>query len=114
MDALIRLHQARWQSKGEPGSFALPGVEEFLKEVMRASFQEARLQLGTLTKSGEIIAARVAFLDNNKSYGFQGGFDPAYNQYSLGNVSMALCIKDCFEDESIREYVSWRKRRVQK
>ncbi len=45
MDALVELHQARWQSKDEQGVFALPGVEEFMKEAMRASFTEGRLRL---------------------------------------------------------------------
>src|SRR5262249_21072962 len=36
MDALVRLHQARWQSRGEPGAFALPNIEKFLREAAHA------------------------------------------------------------------------------
>jgi len=104
MEALVRLHQARWESKGEPGSFALPGVEEFLKEAMRVSLTEGRLRLWTLAVNGEIVAARLGFYDNEKVYGFQGGFDPAFNSYSLGTVLIGLCIKACCDDEAIHEY----------
>lgn len=104
MDALIKLHQARWVSKGEPGSFALPGVEEFLKEVMRVSFAEGRLWLWTFATGDHIVSVRQAFFDNNTMYGFQGGFDPAYSRYSVGSIQMALCLKDCIEDERVFEY----------
>src|SRR5262249_26782958 len=48
MDALVRLHQARWQSKGEPGSFTLQGFEEFFREIVRISLAQGRLRLWTL------------------------------------------------------------------
>jgi CelD/BcsL family acetyltransferase involved in cellulose biosynthesis len=104
MDALVRLHQARWHTKGEPGSFALPRVEEFLKEAMRISLREGRLQFWTISINGEIVSVRMGFFDNSKVYGFQGGFDPALSKQGLGSVHMALCIKACIEDENIQEY----------
>lgn len=103
-DALVRLHQARWQSKGEPGTFALPGVEDFLRESMRVSLAEDRLGLTTLEVDGSIAAVRLDFLDNHVAHAFQAGFDPAYANLSLGNVMNGLCIRACIEDERVREY----------
>jgi CelD/BcsL family acetyltransferase involved in cellulose biosynthesis len=104
MDALVRLHQARWESKGDPGSFAIHGFEEFLREAARTSLSEGRLRLWTLELNGKIVAARMGFFDNGVVYCFQGGFDPAYSKDSLGKVLLGLCLRDCIEDESVREY----------
>jgi CelD/BcsL family acetyltransferase involved in cellulose biosynthesis len=104
IDALVKLHQARWTSKGEPGAFALPGMEELLRGAARAGLAEGRLRLWTLKLDGRIVAVRIAFLDNGVVHAIQGGFDPAYTKESLGSVMLGLCIKDCIEDESVREY----------
>lgn len=104
LDALVQLHQARWNSKGEPGSFALPGVEEMLREAARRSFAEGRLRLWTLRLNGDIKAVRLAFFDNGIVHAFQGGFDPAYAKDSLGSVMLGLCIRDCLEAMEVREY----------
>jgi CelD/BcsL family acetyltransferase involved in cellulose biosynthesis len=104
IDALVKLHQARWTSKGQPGSFALPGMEELLRGAARVGLAEGRLRLWTLKLSGQVVAVRIAFLDNGIVHAIQGGFDPAYTKESLGSVMLGLCIKDCIEDESVREY----------
>jgi CelD/BcsL family acetyltransferase involved in cellulose biosynthesis len=104
MDALVRLHQARWTSKGEPGSFALPGIEELLRGAARISLAERRLRLWTLELNGQVAAVRIAFFDNGVVHAIQGGFDPAYTKESLGSVMLGMCIKDCIEDETVREY----------
>jgi CelD/BcsL family acetyltransferase involved in cellulose biosynthesis len=104
MDALVRLHQARWTSKGEPGSFALPGVENLLREAARLALADGRLRLWTLKLDGEVEAVRLAFLDNGIVHAFQGGFNPVYAKDSLGSVMLGLCIKDCLQDSEVFEY----------
>lgn len=104
MDALVSLHQARWQSKGDPGSFAIPGFEGFLREAARLSLAEGRLRLWVLEVNGRIAATRIAFFENGVVYCFQSGFDPAYAKDSIGKVLLGLCVRDCIEDESVREY----------
>ena len=104
MDALVRLHQARWESKGEPGSFALPNVGEFLREAARANLAERRTRLLTLEVDREIAAARLEFADNNVAHAFQAGFDPAYASEGLGAIMNGLCIRECIEDDSVHTY----------
>lgn len=104
MDALVRLHQARWTSKGEPGSFALPGVEALLREAAQRALASGLLRLWTLKLDGEIVAVRLAFFDNGIVHAFQGGFDPVYAKDSLGSVMLGFCIKDCLGDSEVREY----------
>jgi CelD/BcsL family acetyltransferase involved in cellulose biosynthesis len=104
MDALIRLHQARWKSKGEPGAFALINFEEFVRETARASFAEAKLRILTLEMDGAVAAARLAFQDNHITHAFQAGFDPAYLPEGVGSIMNGLTIKASFEDAYVREY----------
>jgi len=100
MDALVRLHQVRWQSQGEPGAFNR-GFETFLREVMCDAFQNGRLALWTLKIDGKIEAALVGFLDNGILHYFQKGFNPAYRDEDLGTAMLALCVRDCFADPAI-------------
>lgn len=104
MEALVQLHQARWRSKGEPGSFALPSFEGFLKEAMRSSLAEGRLRLWTLTLNGHTAAVLLAFLDNGIAHYFQGGVDPRYAKASLGTVMCGLCIRACIEEKDVSEF----------
>jgi CelD/BcsL family acetyltransferase involved in cellulose biosynthesis len=104
MEAFVRLHQARWQSKGEPGSFALPSFEGFLREAMHSSLIEGRLRLWTLDLNGQTAAVLLVFLDNGVAHYFQGGFDPAYAKDSLGTVMCGLCIRACIEAKDVDEF----------
>lgn len=104
MDALVRLHQARWQTKGEPGAFALSGSEELLREAARFALSEGRLRLWTLTLNKEIAAVLLGFLDNGVLHAFQTGFDPAYTNKGLGGVMNGLCISASVEDKTVDYY----------
>jgi CelD/BcsL family acetyltransferase involved in cellulose biosynthesis len=52
IDDLIRLHQARWQLAGEPGSFAEPKVAAFLHEAVLAAHSACLLRLWVLRING--------------------------------------------------------------
>jgi len=104
MNDLVRLHQARWRSKGERGSFAMGSFERFLKEAMQSTLDDGRLRLWTLALNGETAAVLLAFLDNGVAHYFQGGFDPKYARDSLGTVMFGLCIRACIEAETIRQF----------
>lgn len=104
MDALVRLHQARWQSRGEPGSFRLPRFETFLREVARSSLADGRLRLWALDIDRKTAAVLIAFFDNGVVHFFQQGFDPAYMKDDLGTTILSLCIRDCFESKETRRF----------
>ena len=104
LDALVRLHQARWHSRGEPGSFAIEGVDSFLRGAARIGLSEDRLRLWTLVVDGEVAAALIGFFEGGVIHYFQAGFDPAYARYSLGRVMLGLCIRDSVNDPAVREF----------
>jgi CelD/BcsL family acetyltransferase involved in cellulose biosynthesis len=104
LDDFIRLHQIRWQAKGQPGSFRYPKFEAFLRETMRQALRENRLGFWTFKLDGRCVATLLAFLDHGVAHYFQGGFDMAYAKHSLGSVMVAHCIQACAEDPAIREF----------
>jgi CelD/BcsL family acetyltransferase involved in cellulose biosynthesis len=104
IERFVILHQARWQSKGEMGSFALPHFKDFLGEVMGASLDEGRTRLWTLEVEGEIEAVLLAFVENGVAHYFQGGFNPVFAKESLGTVMIGLCLKDCVEANDVKEF----------
>jgi CelD/BcsL family acetyltransferase involved in cellulose biosynthesis len=104
MDALVELHQARWETKGHTGSFRIPHFETFLRQAMRQSLAEGSLRLWTLSVDGRIAAVQVAFFAPGTAHVFQGGFDPAYAEYRIGNVIFWLCIQDCIESPEVQEF----------
>ncbi|MEN3333269.1 MAG: hypothetical protein V7641_2634 [Blastocatellia bacterium] len=104
MDALVRLHQARWNARGEPGSFTIHGFEGFLRNAARMSLRDQRLRMWTLEVKGEVAAAIIGFYDNGIVHYFQAGFDPRLARLSIGRVMLGLCIKDCVADDGVREF----------
>lgn len=104
MDALVRLHQLRWQAKGEPGSFAIPGTEDLLRGAADAALAEGRLRLWTLELNRQVVAVQLAFLDNGVAHCFQVGFDPQYGKDSVGKIMLLWCVRACIEDPAVREY----------
>ena len=104
LDEFIQLHQLRWHSKGQSGSFAYPKFEAFLRETMRQALAENRLGFWTFKLDGQCVATLLAFLDNGVAHYFQGGFDMAYAKHSLGSVMVAQCLQACVDDPAIREF----------
>lgn len=104
MKAFIALHQARWQSKGAPGSFSNRSFEAFLTDVMRDSMDGGCLRLWTLTVDQKVSAVLVGFLHNGVLHYFQSGFEPNYAKDSIGTVMLGLSVKRCFEAREVREF----------
>mgnify|MGYP001558627784 FL=1 len=104
MDSFVQLHQERWQSKGEPGSFALPNRKAFMQETVRDAFRCDRARLWMLFLDGQCVAALQAFVDRGVAHYFQGGFKSGYDKHHLGSVMLALAVQDCVQAEDVDEF----------
>lgn len=104
LDDLVRLHQARWTSRGESGSFVLHRFDDFLRQTARQAFAEGRLRLWRLRAHGVAVAALIAFHDRGTTHYLQSGIDPspAYKAYSLGRAIIGLAIKHSVEEPGTR------------
>lgn len=104
MEAFVRLHQERWLSKGERGSFAFPGFKDFMHETLREAFRCHRARLWMLFLDGQCVATLQAFVDRGVAHYFQGGFASGYEKYHLGSVMLALSVQDCIEADDVDEF----------
>ena len=103
LDALVELHRTLWRSRGKPGTFR-GNVETFVREAASDALASGRLALWTLTIAGKIEAVLLAFVDNGVCHYFQKGFNPAFAKDGMGNALVSLCIRECFNDSSIRAF----------
>jgi len=104
MDEFVQLHQERWQSKGEPGSFTYPNFKAFMQETLRDAFRCDRARLWTLFLDGQCVAVLQGFVDRGVVHYFQGGFKSGYDKHHLGSVMLALAVQDCVEADDVGEF----------
>lgn len=104
LDALIRLHQLRWEAAGHEGSFSTGHLRDQLLDAIQSEFESGRVRLWTLRIDGRIEAALVGLLDNGVLHYFQKGFNPAFNKQDIGTAVLSLCLRDSFEDPAIRAF----------
>ena len=93
MDALIDLHQRRWNEGGESGSFADPNVESFIRDSAADFYSRGRLYLPSLMMEERIIAAELHFIgaggsgDSDKRlYCYSSGFDTKAAELEPGRI----------------------------
>jgi CelD/BcsL family acetyltransferase involved in cellulose biosynthesis len=99
--ALVRLHQARWCSRGELGSFVKPGFEELHRRFAQIALDRGWLRLYFLEVKSQIIAALYCLrYDHRVSY-FQAGFDSAWSQHGPGRLLMAHAIRESISEGAL-------------
>ena len=82
IEALFRLHQLRWTSKGMPGVFAEEPVKAFHRSVARGFLARGRLALYTASVGKREIASLYCLRQGSELVYYLGGFDPGFRQYS--------------------------------
>jgi CelD/BcsL family acetyltransferase involved in cellulose biosynthesis len=97
LDALLRLHTARWRDRQSPGIFADPEVRRFHRLSAPALLTRNLLQLHVVETGAETIAVQYVMVSGGRAYSYIGGFDPAWNHFSLGTLLMAYSIERAIE-----------------
>ena len=88
VDALIRLHTARWESRGEGGVLADPAVQTFHRDAT-PRLAAAGLLHATLLRVEERVAGVFHGLRRGQTlFAYLGGFDPAFAFESPGTILM--------------------------
>jgi CelD/BcsL family acetyltransferase involved in cellulose biosynthesis len=96
LQALIRLHSARWRAHGEPGTIAINHSEKLLSDIARRFAQENMLRIFSVCYQGQVAAMILGFVYQQVVHGYLTGFDPAYKQRSLASVLLRESVKDCW------------------
>lgn len=101
---LVRLHQARWQSRGGGSeAFTSEALVAFHEDLTRKALVRGWLRLFELRLDGQAVASLYGFRYRDTFSFYQSGFDPAYAKDSVGLVTMGLAIKSAIA-EGVAEY----------
>lgn len=76
LEALFRLHAARWSERGEPGVLADPAVRAFHRHAVPALARAGLLRMYGLHIAGRLAAVHYGLGDARRAYHYLGGFDP--------------------------------------
>ncbi|MDR7418505.1 MAG: GNAT family N-acetyltransferase [Armatimonadota bacterium] len=100
---LVRLHGSRWGARGRPGAFAEPLFATFHRRFAERALSRGWLRFYRLRVAGQCVAALYCLSMAGRVSFIQGGFDPAWQRYSVGTMVVAYAIKQAIA-EGAREF----------
>ena len=103
LSVLFDLHQKRWTSSGEPGSFGSAERRQFYGEMAKAFLVRGWLEFWLLDVDGVPVAAQFGFRYRQTFFILQEGFEPALAGESVGFVLRAHVLKYLIES-GVRRY----------
>jgi CelD/BcsL family acetyltransferase involved in cellulose biosynthesis len=84
LDALVRLHAARWERRGESGMIAANSSGPFLRDVTNAFAARNTLRYFVIRFREKVAAILLAFVSRNIVYAYLSAFDPEYEVFGFG------------------------------
>ena len=95
--ALLRLHAARWATRGQPGVLAADTVRRAHAESLPLLLAAGLLRMYALRVDGTIAAVFYGLGDGRRVYYYLGGFDPAYQSLSPGTLLVGHAVDRAIE-----------------
>lgn len=93
MDALLQMHERRWNARGSPGSFADELPRAFVHSVIPALGDAGLLRMYALVCDGCPLAGTFAMHAPGTTHLYTTGFDPGWSRYSPGLLSIIATIR---------------------
>lgn len=103
LDALLLLHGARWQSRGEAGVLADDAVQRFHRSALPGLAAAGLARLYVLTIADQLAGAYYGLADRQRAYAYLGGFEPAFARESPGVLLLGKAISEAAR-EGLREF----------
>jgi len=75
LTALMELHQAHWQRRGQPGAFADPWVRRFHQTLVMRAMPRGEVDLLELARGGRVLGYLYNFRYRGQVLAYQAGFD---------------------------------------
>jgi CelD/BcsL family acetyltransferase involved in cellulose biosynthesis len=94
LEQLFALHQQRWTSVDQPGSFAMAGRRAFYRDFAAAFRERGWLGLCRLRLHGRIVAVQIGFEYERRFFQLQEGFDPGCGALSVGIALRGWIIRE--------------------
>lgn len=100
LDTLVRLHLARWNKDGLPGTLGRPGFTDFLRKIFHTLPPGAECRLYRLIHEERAVAALLTFTFGESVLYYQAGWDP---ESSLASLSPTVVLMAHSIGDAIRE-----------
>lgn len=98
IDAMIELHQRRWISKGEHGTYCCHEVIDFARDAARRMLEAGQLYLVALLDQDRIVAVEFHMMgDDQRLYCYSTGVDHQH-QDSVGTMLNYHTLRKCHEE----------------
>jgi CelD/BcsL family acetyltransferase involved in cellulose biosynthesis len=94
LEALFRLHAARWRRRKLPGVLAGSRKQAFHREVAALAQARGWLRLYAARFNGRYESLLYCLVWRDRSYYYMGGWNPDLARYSLGTVLTGLAVRD--------------------
>ncbi|GAC1347300.1 MAG: GNAT family N-acetyltransferase [Acetobacteraceae bacterium] len=98
LDALIRLHQARWTAQGETGVLDSDPVLAFHRGAAPVLLTAGLLRLQVVRIAGEVAAAILALLAPGRIFFYLSGFDAAHAFVSPGTILLGAMLEQAMAE----------------
>jgi CelD/BcsL family acetyltransferase involved in cellulose biosynthesis len=103
LEALFNLHQRRWRSAGQPGTFESAERRQFYLDLGRMLLAENLLEFWLIDVNGVPAAAQFGFRFGTTVAQLQEGYDREYSTDSVGYVLRARVIRELIA-QGVRTY----------
>jgi CelD/BcsL family acetyltransferase involved in cellulose biosynthesis len=103
LDALSRLHAARWRERDEGGVLDDAAVRAMLADAAAGFLARGWLRLYTLRIGGRTAAVQLGWAARGRAYYYIGGWDPAFAQLSPGALLVEHAVRQAVR-EGAREF----------
>lgn len=103
LGALFTLHQGKWQSSGQAGSFANEDRRRFYRDLSAALLARGWLELWALKLEEHFCAVQFGFRYGDRAYQLQEGYDHARRSDRVGLVLRSEVLRQ-FITENIKIY----------
>lgn len=103
LDALWRLHAARWRERGGGGVLDDADVRAVLADAAAGFLARGWLRLYALRIGGRTAAVQLGWAARGRAYYYIGGWDPAYAKLSPGSLLVEHAVRAAVR-EGAREF----------
>lgn len=95
LDAMIDMHQRRWNQAGKSGSFASPRFRQFIRKSSKDFARRGRLYLTGLVKDDTFIGSELKFVGGDRVlYSYSSGYDVDHAELEPGRL---MCVDGLME-----------------
>ncbi len=97
MDALIRLHRARWERTGSAGMIESNHAEAFVRAAAQRMAERGWLRIFIVRFDAGIAAVLLALCNRTTIFSWLSAFDPEHEKFGFGRELLAQAIRYAHE-----------------